>query len=204
MCWKSSSHTSTHANRVGRNQLAPESLTNAKMRSLIFSWIRKWTRRRSKEDEKQSIQLCAALIFWNVVTTLESTHFLTRWLLSFNRLDWNNIKQMLAATRLLQAYNQHHLADDPEMIITGNMEIPPVSFDQDYPIVTERGEGSMADIAYNPQLHGDPLLHVQAFREPLGMKEQGMIRPMDHDQYLHWSKYYLFQEELGAMKVTRR
>ncbi len=92
-----------------------------------------------------SIQLCAALIFWNMVTMLEATYFLTRWLLPFDQLDWNNIKQTLAATGLPQACDQHRLVDDPEMIITGNMEIPPVIFDQDFSIVTERGEGSTAD-----------------------------------------------------------
>ncbi len=85
----------------------------------------------------QLIQLCAALIFWNVVTTLEAAYFLTRWLLPFNRLDWNNIKQTLAATRLPQPFDQHCLVEDPEMVIMGNMEIPPVIFDQDFPIVTE-------------------------------------------------------------------
>ncbi len=38
----------------------------------------------------QSIQLCAALIFWNIVMTLEATYFLTRWLLPFDQFDWNN------------------------------------------------------------------------------------------------------------------
>ncbi len=84
-----------------------------------------------------SIQLCAALIFWNVVTMLEAAYFLTRWLLPFDRLDWNNIKQTLAATRLLQAYDQYRMAEDPERIMMANMEIPPVIFNQDFPIVTE-------------------------------------------------------------------
>ncbi len=121
----------------------------------------------------QSILLCAVLIFWNVVMKLEAAYFLVRWLLPYDRFDWNNIKQTLAATRLLQPYNQHHLADDPERILMANMEIPPLIFDQDFPIVTERGEGSTADIAYNPQLHGDLLLYVQAFREPPRRRNKG-------------------------------
>ncbi len=44
---------------------------------------------------------------------------------------------MLATTRLLQPYDQHHLADDRERIIMANMEIPLLIFDQDYPIVIE-------------------------------------------------------------------
>ncbi len=131
-----------------------------------------------------SIQLCAALLFWNVVRMLEAAYFLTRWLLPFDRLDWNNIKQMLANTRLLQAFDQHCLADDPEMIIMANMEIPLLIFDHDFPIEMERGEGSTAEVAYNPQLHGDLHLHVQAFREPPEEKEQGEIKPMAKEQYL--------------------
>ncbi len=101
-----------------------------------------------------------------MVKTLEAAYLLTRWTLPFDRLDWNNIKQTLAAMRLPQPFDQHHLVDDPERIIMVNMEIPLLIFDQDFPIVTERGEGSMVDIAYNLQLHGDPLLYVQSFREP--------------------------------------
>ncbi len=106
---------------------------------------------------------------------LEAAYFLTRWLLPFDLFDCNNIKQTLVTMRLPQAYDQHRLADDPEMIIMANMEIPLVIFDQDFPIVTERGNGSSADIAYNLQLHGDLLLHMQAFREPPEMKQQGKI-----------------------------
>ncbi len=85
----------------------------------------------------QDIQLCAALIFWNVVTTLEATYFLTRWLLPFGRLEWNNIKQTLAATRLPQPYAEHLLGDGSERIICAHMQILTLTFDQDFPIVTK-------------------------------------------------------------------
>ncbi len=112
------------------------------------------------------IQLCAALIFWNVVTTLEAAYFLTRWLLPFGRLEWNNIKQTLATTKLLQPYTEHLPADDSGRIICTHMQIPTLDFDQDLPIVTDRGEGSAADIHYNPQQHGDLILYAQTFMEP--------------------------------------
>ncbi len=85
----------------------------------------------------QLIQLCAALIFWNVVTTLEAAYFLVRWTLPYDQFEWNNIKQTLATTRLLQPYDQHRLVDDPERIMMTNMEIPLLIFNQDFPIVTE-------------------------------------------------------------------
>ncbi len=37
-------------------------------------------------------QICVALIYWNIVTTLEATFFLTRWLLPWGQMEWNNIK----------------------------------------------------------------------------------------------------------------
>ncbi len=60
----------------------------------------------------------------------------------------------------------------------------------------------MADIAYNPQLHGDPLLHVQAFREPPEMKEQGQIRPMDHDQYCTGVSTICFRKSLERLSTS--
>ncbi len=123
----------------------------------------------------QDIQLCAALIYWNVVTMLEAAYFLTRWLLPWGRLEWNNIKQMLATTRLPQPYDEHLLGDGSDRISCMNMEILMLDFDQDFPIVTDQEEGSAADIHYNPQQHGDPLLYVQAFVEVLEMKAQGPI-----------------------------
>ncbi len=86
------------------------------------------------------IQLCAALIFWNVVMMLEAAYFLTRWSLPYDQFEWNNIKQTLATMRLLQPYPQHLLrllTDDPERIICANMEILLLTFDWDFPIVTE-------------------------------------------------------------------
>ncbi len=50
-----------------------------------------------------------------------------------------------------------------------------LDFDQDFPIVTDRGEGSAAHIHYNPQQHGDPRLYAQAFVEAPEMKAQGLI-----------------------------
>ncbi len=76
------------------------------------------------------------------------------------------------------------------------MQIPMLDFDQDFPIVTDRGEGSDAEIAYNLQVHGDLLLYVQWFREPPEVKAQGPIQLMDYDQCLHWDEYYLLQEVL--------
>ncbi len=55
------------------------------------------------------------------------------------------------------------------------MQIPTLDFDQDFPIVTDRGEGSAADIAYNPQQHGDLVLYAQAFIVPPEAKAQGPI-----------------------------
>ncbi len=68
---------------------------------------------------------------------LEAAYFLTGWLLPWDRLEWNNIKQTLATTRLPQPYADHLLADDSERIICAHMEIPLLAFDQDFPIVTE-------------------------------------------------------------------
>ncbi len=65
--------------------------------------------------------------------------------------------------RLLQPYAMHLAADNSGMIICTHMQIPMLDFDQDFPIMTDRGEGSAADIHYNPQQHGDPLLYPQAF-----------------------------------------
>ncbi len=83
------------------------------------------------------------------------------------------------------------------------MQIPMLDFDQDFSIVMDRGEGSAADIHYNLQQHGDPLLYVQAFIEPPETKAQGLIRLMDYEQYLCWDEYYLFQEALGEVVDIR-
>ncbi len=55
------------------------------------------------------------------------------------------------------------------------MQILTLAVDQDLPTVTDRGEGSAADINYNPQQHGDLLLYAQAFVDVLEMKAQGSI-----------------------------
>ncbi len=123
----------------------------------------------------RDIQLCVALIYWNVVTTLEAAYFLTRWLLPWGRLEWNNIKQMLAATRSPQPYAVHLGADDSGTIICTLMQIPTLDFDQDFLVMTDRGEGSAMDIHYNPQQHGDLLLYLQAFVEVPETKAQELI-----------------------------
>ncbi len=48
--------------------------------------------------DMRSNQMCAVLIYWHLVETLEAAFFLTRWLLPWDRMEWNNIKQMLATT----------------------------------------------------------------------------------------------------------
>ncbi len=77
--------------------------------------------------------------------------------------------------RLLQPYAEHLSADDSGRINCTHMQIPMLDFDQDFPIVTDRGEGSAADIHYNLQQHGDQLLYVQAFVEAPETKAQGPI-----------------------------
>ncbi len=44
---------------------------------------------------------------------------------------------------------------------------------------------------------------MQAFKEPPEEKEQGEIKLMAREQYLQWSEYYLFQEELGEIVDIR-
>ncbi len=48
----------------------------------------------------RSLELCAALIYWNIVPTLEAAYFLTRWLLPFNILDWKTLRQTLGVCQL--------------------------------------------------------------------------------------------------------
>ncbi len=140
----------------------------------------------------RDVQLCAALIYWNVVTTLEVAYFLTRWLLPWGRLEWNNMKQMLASTRLPQPYAAHRGVDDEGAISCAQLQIPTLDFDQDFPIMTQRGEGSEMGIHYNLQVHGDLLLYAQAFMEVPETKPQDPIHQMDPDQYWLWDQYYLF------------
>ncbi len=85
----------------------------------------------------RDIQLCAALIYWNVVTTLEAAYFLTRWLLPWGRMEWNNIKQILATMQLPQPYAAHRVTDGSGTISCDQLEIPDLDFDQDFPITTE-------------------------------------------------------------------
>ncbi len=85
----------------------------------------------------RDIQLCAALIYWNVVTTLEAAYFLTRWLLPWGRMEWNNIKQILATTQLPQPYDAHLGTDDLGATNCAQLQIPPLDFDQDFPITTD-------------------------------------------------------------------
>ncbi len=77
--------------------------------------------------------------------------------------------------RLPQPYADHILGDGSDRISYTKMKIPTLDFDQDFPIVTDRGEGSAADIYYNPQQHGDLLLYAQAFVDAPEMKAQGPI-----------------------------
>ncbi len=85
----------------------------------------------------RDIQLCAALIYWNVVMTLEAAYFLTRWLLPWGRMEWNNIKQILSTTQLLQPYAVHHGTDDLGAISCDPLQIPTSDFEQDLPITTD-------------------------------------------------------------------
>ncbi len=130
----------------------------------------------------RDIQLCAALIYWNVVMTLEAAYFLTRWLLPWGRMDWNNIKQILATTQLPQPYAAHHGMDGSEAISCDPLQIPTLGFDQDFPITTDQGEGQEVEISYNPQVHGDLLIYLQAFVEVPETKLQQLIHQMDPNQ----------------------
>ncbi len=38
----------------------------------------------------RSNQMCAVLIYWHVVETLEAAFFLTRWLLPWDQMEWNH------------------------------------------------------------------------------------------------------------------
>ncbi len=40
----------------------------------------------------RSLELCAALIYWRIMPTLEATYFLTRWLLPFDILNWRTLR----------------------------------------------------------------------------------------------------------------
>ncbi len=85
----------------------------------------------------RDVQLCVALTYWNVVTMLEAAYFLTRWLLPWGRMEWDNIKQILATTQLLQPYVAHRTMDGSGAINCNWLQIPNLDFDQDLPIMTE-------------------------------------------------------------------
>ncbi len=55
------------------------------------------------------------------------------------------------------------------------------------------------EINYDPQVHGDLLIYLQAFVEVPEIKLQQPIHQMDPDQLRLWSQYYLFQESLGEI-----
>ncbi len=44
----------------------------------------------------RSLELCAALIYWNIMPTLEAAYFLASWLLPFDILDWKTLRQMMS------------------------------------------------------------------------------------------------------------
>ncbi len=83
----------------------------------------------------RDIQLCAALIYWNMVTMLEAAYFLTRWLLPWGWMEWNNIKQILATTQMLQPYVVHQTTGGSGAINCDWLQIPNLVFDQDFPIM---------------------------------------------------------------------
>ncbi len=72
-------------------------------------------------------QICAALIYWNMVVTLEAAFFLTRWLLPWGRLEWNNIKQTMAAIWLPEPYSMHRVEEGT--ISCDHLQIPTLDFD---------------------------------------------------------------------------
>ncbi len=146
-------------------------------------------------------QMCALLIYWHLVTSLEAAFFLMRWLLPWGRMEWNNIKQTLGFTSLLQPYAEHRNPD--RTINCEQLEIPNLDFDQDFPIITSEGEGQDIEINYNPQVHGDLLLYPEAFVPVPEMKVQALIHQMEPDQVRNWNQYYLFQELLGEIADIR-
>ncbi len=135
--------------------------------------------------EVRDVQTCAILIYWNMVMTLEAAFFLTRWLLPWGQMEWNNIKQTLAATWLLEPYAAHRGEDGT--ISCDSLQIPTLDLDQDFPITTSQGEGHDMEISYNPQVHGDPLIYPEAFMEVPGTKVQQLIHQMEPDQLRLWS-----------------
>ncbi len=149
----------------------------------------------------RDIQLCMALIYWNMVTMLEAAFFLMRWLLPWGRMEWNNIKQTLATTQLPEPYAVHRGVD--RTINCDHLQIPALEFDQDFPIMTSQGEGQDMEISYNPQVHGDPLIYPEAFMEVPDMKVQQPIHQMEPEQLRLWSQHYLFQESLGEIANIR-
>ncbi len=104
-------------------------------------------------------------------------------------MEWNNIKQTLATTCLLQPNAEHHGPD--RTISCDHLQIPFLEFDQDFPIMTSQGEGQDMEISYNPQVHGDPLLHPEAFMPVPDTKVQQPIHQMEPDQLRLWGEIVL-------------
>ncbi len=129
--------------------------------------------------------------------TLEAAFFLMRWLLPWDRMEWNNIKQMLATTCLLQPLAERRGPN--RMVNSDQLQIPDLEFDQSFPITTSQGEGQDMEISYNPQVHGDPLLYPEAFAPVPETRVQKPIHQMELEQLQQWSQYYLFQESLGEI-----
>ncbi len=107
----------------------------------------------------RSLELCVALIYWNIVPMLEATYFLTRWLLPFDILDWKSLRQMLGVCHPPLLNDKFRGAPD-NAVNEQTVPIPPVlTFNRSFPIGHELKGGGHEEQYYTPEEHGDPLLY---------------------------------------------
>ncbi len=111
----------------------------------------------------RSLELCAALIYWNIMPTLEAAYFLTRWLLPFDILDWKTLRQTVGVCHP-PLLNDEFRGALGYAVNEQTMPVPPVlNFHQSFPIRYELEGGGYQEWYYAPDEHRDPLNYPEAF-----------------------------------------